>query len=323
MRQRDYKMDNLRFILILCVLMGHFMELFKGELTSDLYKIIYSFHMPAFLFLTGFFARFDRRKIVLNLMYPYILFQILYQVFDALIIQEKETFSIEFGTPYWLLWYLLVTIYCYLLLPLLGSQKSGSQAVIMGISLLFSLLAGLDNSLGYYGSLSRFFSFLPFFLAGYYTAHRGKKEKNAPWIALPIGLFLILASYYIIENPDITKKVLYASYSYEKAGHNPIIKSFLLLVGFAWIAFLFLMIPTKRLPFLSVLGQHTLPVFLLHGFLVRLAKKYAIFCYSEAVNLLLAVIFSIAIICIFGNPWFAKWFQKLFTGNWLERQKNK
>ena len=67
MRQRDYKMDNIRFFLIFCVLLGHFLELFVGAFSSDLYKIIYSFHMPAFLFLTGFFARFNRRKIVLKL----------------------------------------------------------------------------------------------------------------------------------------------------------------------------------------------------------------------------------------------------------------
>ena len=92
-------MDNLRFLLIFLVLLGHFMELFKGDFTSAFYKIIYSFHMPAFLFLTGYFARFHRRKLVLGLIYPYILFQIFYRIFDGLIYNSKGTFTIEFGTP--------------------------------------------------------------------------------------------------------------------------------------------------------------------------------------------------------------------------------
>lgn len=319
MRQRDYKMDNLRFLLIFLVLMGHFMELFKGELTSDFYKIIYSFHMPAFLFLTGFFARFDRRKIVFHLIYPYILFQILYRIFDALIYKEKGTFTIEFGTPYWLLWYLLVTIFCYLLLPLFDSKNKNSRIAFVIASFLLAILTGYDTSLGYYGSLSRFFSFLPFFLIGYYAAHMEKKKKYPVWITLLLEIFLILACCYVINTPEITKNVLYGSYSYEKAKYNPIIKTSLILIGFAWIAFLLLIIPNKKIPFVSVLGQHTISVFLLHGFFIRLAKKHNIFCYTEAENLLFAVILSVAIICLFGNPWSAKWFQRIFTGQWIDK----
>lgn len=318
MRQRDYKMDNFRLLLIFLVLLGHFMELFKGELTSSLYKIIYSFHMPAFLFLTGFFARFDRRKIVFQLIYPYILFQIIYQAFDALVYKEKDTFTIKFGTPFWLLWYLLITIFCYLLLPLFDSKNKSSRTTIVITSIILALLSGFDTSLGYYGSLARFFSFLPFFIAGYYASHTEKKQKNPLWFALLLGVLLIAASYYVISSPEITKDVLYASYSYKKAEYNAYIKLFLLLLGFAWIAFLLFIIPNKKIPMLSVLGQHTLSVFLLHGFLVRLAKKHKIFCYSEPENLLYAVILSVTIICLFGNPWSAKWFDRIFTGKWID-----
>lgn len=325
MRQRDYKMDNFRFLLIFLVLMGHFMELFKGEFTSDLYKLIYSFHMPAFLFLTGYFARFDRKKIVFGLIYPYILFQVLYRAFDALIYKEKDTFTIEFGTPYWLLWYLLVTIFCYLLLPLFNTQKKGTRIAIITASIVLALLAGFDTSLGYYGSLARFFSFLPFFVVGYYAAHTEKKRTYPDWCALLLGIILTVAGYYIISSPEISRNVLYGSYSYEKGEYNVSTKLFLLLLGFIWIAFFLCVIPNKKIPFLSVLGQNTLSVFLLHGFLVRLAKKHMLFCYTEPENLLYSVILSITIICLFGNPWSAKWFQLIFTGKWINKlltQKN-
>ena len=325
MRQRDYKMDNIRFLLIFCVLLGHFIELFQGDFASALYKIIYSFHMPAFLFLTGFFARFDRRKIVLNLIYPYILFQILYQFFDTIVIKGEEGISIKFGTPYWLLWYLLVTIFCYLLLPLFDGIQPTSGIVMALISLALAILAGLDTSLGYYASLARFFSFLPFFIIGHYTAHLWKKQghqkkpQHSVWLIAVLGLFLIFACVYIIKNPEITRKVLYASYSYEKADYEPVVKLFLIVVSFAWIAFLLAVMPSKKIPYISVLGQHTLSVFLLHGFFVKLAKKNEIFCYSEAQNLLLAFALSIVLLCLLGNPWTAKWFGRLFTGEWINR----
>lgn len=318
LRQRDYKMDNLRLLFIFLVLLGHFMELIKGDFTSALYKIIYSFHMPAFLFLTGYFARFHRRKIVFGLIYPYILFQILYRIFDALIYKGKDTFTIEFGTPYWLLWYLLVTIFYYLLIPLLNTQNRTSQITIFIASIVLCILAGFDTSIGYYGSLARFFSFLPFFIAGFYIAQSKTILQFPTWFIFVLGIILVVASHYVITTPEITKNVLYGAYSYEKAQYNAGIKLFLLFLGFAWIAFLLHVIPRKKIPFISVLGQNTLAIFLLHGFIVRLAKKYQLFCFTELENVIYAVFFSIIIIFIFGNPWSAKCFQWLFTGQWIK-----
>lgn len=317
MHQRNFKMDNLRLLLIFLVILGHFMELFKGNFTSAFYKIIYSFHMPAFLFLTGYFARFHRHKIVLGLIYPYILFQILYRIFDALIYKEKDIFTIEFGTPYWILWYLLVTIFYYLLLPLLDTKNRNAQFTIVIASIALSILVGFDNSFGYYGSFARFFSFLPFFITGFYTAHTEKRKKCPLWSVLTLAIILIVASHYIITAPEITKNVLYGAYSYEKAQYHAGIKLFLLFLGFAWIIFLLFIMPNIRIPFLSVLGQNTLSVFLLHGFLVRLAKKHQLFCYSESENILFATILSLSIIALFGNPWSAKWFHRIFTGSWI------
>ena len=61
MTKRIYKFDNLKAILIFLVVFGHFLELVEGH--KLLYLTIYSFHMPLFLFLSGYFARFDRKKI--------------------------------------------------------------------------------------------------------------------------------------------------------------------------------------------------------------------------------------------------------------------
>lgn len=308
--QRNCKMDNIRFLLIFLVILGHFLELFRGEFSLALYKIIYSFHMPAFIFLTGFFARFHPRKIVLNLICPYLLFQILYRAFDALIIQEKDTFTLNFTTPYWILWYLLTVICYYLLLPLIDSENVCLRKFILGVAIVVSLLAGFDSSIGRYGSLSRSFTFFPFFLAGYYLSKiKNRSHKNR--IVLPLsGFMALLCSFCIVNCPAITKNILYGSYSYEKAGYNPLIKALLLVCGFAWIIFLLSAIPDKKIPFISLFGQNTLSVFLLHGFVLRLVKKHSIFAFSETGNLLLAIILSLILICLFGNPWITRLFRK-------------
>ena len=76
-KQRLYGYDNVKFILIFLVVLGHLLEIsnpFPGK--DVLYKLIYSCHMPVFIFISGFFAKFHGNKIVFHLIYPYLLFQI-------------------------------------------------------------------------------------------------------------------------------------------------------------------------------------------------------------------------------------------------------
>lgn len=128
-----------------------------------------------------------------------------------------------------------------------------------------------------------------------------------------LGAFLVFSSICIITNSEITRAMLYGSYSYNAASYGPIMKIFLMMVSFAWIAFFYISIPDKKIPWISVLGQHTLPIFLLHGFVVKLVSKLELFCYNESLNLFLAVILSIVLLCFCGNSWTAKMFGKLFA----------
>lgn len=59
LKQRDTKWDNIKFILITCVVTGHMIYLFLGDsiLAKGIYLWIYSFHIPAFLFLSGMFSK--------------------------------------------------------------------------------------------------------------------------------------------------------------------------------------------------------------------------------------------------------------------------
>ena len=56
MKTRDAKIDNLKGILIFLVVFGHLLELVitKGH-AKYIYELIYSFHMPFFIFLSGYF----------------------------------------------------------------------------------------------------------------------------------------------------------------------------------------------------------------------------------------------------------------------------
>ena len=101
---REYQYDTLRFLLIALVVLGHLLELAEGFPHREfLYAVIYSFHMPAFLFLSGMFARFDRIRYIFGLALPYLLLQTLYTSFVHAL--GDPYVHVEFSRPYWLLWY--------------------------------------------------------------------------------------------------------------------------------------------------------------------------------------------------------------------------
>lgn len=126
--ERNYQDDNIKCFLIFCVVLGHFLEWIGF---NSLYCIIYSFHMPCFLFLTGHYAKYDRKKIIGNIVYPYCLFQVLYLIFQEVVI-EKTEIKIQFTTPYWLLWYMVAMLFYYLLIPFIEEKRIQIQYKILG-----------------------------------------------------------------------------------------------------------------------------------------------------------------------------------------------
>ena len=322
MRERNYRMDNIRCFLIFCVAFGHLLELFKGDL--GLYHAIYAFHMPAFIFITGYFAKFNSRKIAANFIYPYLLFQTLYIIFDAVVLNNGAQIELQYTTPYWLLWYLLTIIFYYLLIPMIESDNKNLRIIIFIGSAIISLLAGFDDSIGRYMSLSRFFTFLPFFVTGYYCGHRickvdGRKKISAV-IKICSLLIFITGIIFVIKSGLITSNMLYGASSYSKSEYSIYIKLLLMIIAAAGILCLLEFIPNRRLALISECGKYTYPVFLFHGFIVRLLKYYGVFKYSLPLNLFMAFVAAVCILTVFGNRWSMKIFNKVCTGNWLFRR---
>lgn len=155
---RDHQFDNIRLILIFFVIFGHLIEYFAAD--GILYRWIYSFHMPVFIFISGYFAKFNPKKIVCNILVPYVLLQILYTAFDHLL-YGNAPFRLQFTTPYWLLWYLLSLFCYYLLLPLIDTDRASVQLFVFLACVALALLSGFGQGFGYFLSLSRTFVFLP------------------------------------------------------------------------------------------------------------------------------------------------------------------
>lgn len=276
--------------------------------------------MPAFIFVTGYYAKFKPRKIVLELIMPYLLFQTLYLIFDGYL--NGETVTFQYTKPYWLMWYLLTIIIYYLLLPFIKADSPKQRLRVVILSVAVGLLAGYDNTIGYYMSLSRTLVFLPFFVLGNYigdySAHDIVFEKWYKKLAVLIGI--VIASYYIIT-ARISSTMLYGSYSYKSADFGAAKRLALLVIALIWILALFNFVPNVKIPLFSDFGKGTFSVFLIHGFIQRWLGKAGFFNTEQQGKLILVLCASGLIVLLFGNRYFSKAFDYLVRGR-MFRERN-
>ncbi|MBR6596301.1 MAG: acyltransferase family protein [Oscillospiraceae bacterium] len=276
---RDYSLDNIRFFLIFSVVFAHLLEVcspFWGS--QSIYKFIYSFHMPAFLFLFGYHIKYSPKRIVYRWCIPYVFFQSVYLLFARYVL--KLNLEVQYTTPYWLLWYMLVCIYDQLLLPLFDTADKRRQVAAMLCVLIISLLIGYEDSVGYPLSLSRFFVFQPWFLLGFYCKKNRLLERFSAQPRGRLAAIFLSAAMIVFLAPYISKApngLLYGSYSYSNCGGTPWMRGMVFFMSLSVIVFLFVGLKPylgRKLPLITNIGQNTWPIFLLHGFIVKSAPVY-------------------------------------------------
>lgn len=304
--KRQYYLDNLRFLLIFLVVFAHFLEVCKDFPGRELlYQVIYSFHMPAFLFLFGYFAKFSPKRIFFRWCIPYVIFQTVYLLFERYVLGWNT--GLHYATPYWILWYLLVCIFYQLLIPLCNTENKRRQTLAVIVSILLALGVGFVDKIGYPLSLSRFFVFLPWFLLGFYCKKNGGIEKLQNKKVFAVSAVIVVASVLLLHYVNLSNGLLYGSYSYAKCSGTLWLRAMLMLISLAWIVCLlggFQKCFNRKIPFVTSIGQNTWPVFLLHGFLVKALPVFG--------GLWWALLATIVILPIFGN----RLFQKLLSFDW-------
>lgn len=317
MKKRDYYFDNAKFILIFFVVFGHFLRSYIGENESiyTLYKVIYTFHMPAFTLVSGYFAKSFRKKgylpkIAKKLVLPYMIFQLIYSVFYYFL-YDKSDFQVDPLTPHWSLWFLISLFFWNMLLPLFVKYKA---AYALSVALILGLAVGYFDSIANYLSLSRTFVFFPLFLLGYYMKKEHfytllqPKMKGAAICILAI----VFAGFYLF--PEINYEWLLGSKPYSELDVTSISAVFtrfgFYLLSLIMVFTFFTLVPRKQY-FFTNLGKNTLYVYLLHGFFIRAFRESEVqdyftkpenFLLLACASLLLSLLLSSKYITSFAQP---------------------
>lgn len=303
--ERDAWFDNIKFVLIFLVVAGHLLEPIGY---GPGYLWIYSFHIPLFVFVSGYFSRNftksgNERKLIERLVIPYIIFEVAYSIFDWWLFDRAELTFSPFS-PYWITWFLFSMILWKASLPYVSRMR-----FVLPISIVAGLMAGYSGSIGYFGSLSRTLVFMPFFLAGVIFKPNLLRDAMRPALrgavmrVVAVGILTFAYVFFILSDRDRLYQWFYGSFSYETMRIGGWLAAGYRLCEYAIACVLSLsvlvLIPVRRIPVLTVAGRKTMYVFLLHGFIARIwleSKWYRQFDSIEGKALILVSALVITIL---------------------------
>ncbi len=270
MMERDYYFDNIKFVLIMLVVIGHIIGPVNPIVPAykAIYVFIYLFHMPLFAFISGYFTSKKIKPLrILKLLGLYVVGTCFYvTAFDLGSILYN---IIEAQTP---LWYLLSLCCWTLLLPLFDNLRDPIPLTIVS-----ALLIGLVPWVDYTFSLSRTLVFLPFFIAGnlYRRGTLTMPRKIHPILTLICSGFFV---WYMLAK-DLPSQLLLFVLPYHNMD-EVFVRFVLFSLGTMLAVNIMASIP-KNKTFYTLLGANTLFVYLSHEIFINAFKIIGIYQKSE------------------------------------------
>lgn len=312
---RDAYFDNAKALLILSVVMGHTLSGMLGEARwlDSLYLFIYTFHMPAFIFITGYYARVLRTKkdwwkLIKSVVLPYIVFQYAYSFYYLYVLDLNVEVNFA-SSPRWGLWF-LVSLFCWRLMLPLFTRSKWMIVVALGIALAAGYVPFISGPY----SLSRTLFFFVFFIAGYHLSVDGLKAMgNKVKLVGAVLLAALFMAIYLFM--DMAQKAWFF-------GHRPYaeLTPFFVEAGFvnrlfvyaicALATWAFLAIVPKRQFRWTVVGQRTMAIYIFHLGLIQTVRQLDI--YEELLAggyYYVFLLFAFVTTAIFTHPFFSKLIQ--------------
>ena len=306
MSQRITFIDSIKFVLIVLVILGHALECNRDEtLNMKAYIFIYSFHMPAFILLSGYFAKkhLGGGKSVVSLIITYLIFQVLYC---------GNPLEADANWPSWAgmqqnvkhlylpsgaLWYIVSLVFWRLMLAATPQRLVENVPLFFCVSLLLSLLAGFVP-VGRELSFQRTFAFFPYFLIGYYMREKDwlttLRNMNRKWYYGLILLYVIAIALI----PHIPLSMLVQFHHYRELGSMPV-ALVMRCASYLWMLPLtqavIATIPDVK--WMSEAGKDSLFYYVYHAFLIGVLHLMSLYWHLPT-DFMSILLYTTVIVCV-------------------------
>ncbi|EGX59303.1 hypothetical protein SZN_13422 [Streptomyces zinciresistens K42] len=274
-KQRDAFFDNAKYLAIVLVAVGHAWEPVKGDsrLLEAMYTVVYTFHMPAFIVISGYFSRsFDAnptriKRLITGVAVPYVIFEAAYPLFKRWLDNDPGQ-EISLLDPWYLTWF-LVALFIWRLSTPVWKAVRWPLPLALGIAMFGSVSPQIGDDL----DLQRVLQFLPFFVLGLCLKpeHFQMVQTRAMRIAaVPVFAVALAVGWWAV--PRMNTAWFYHRDSAQELGApwwaGPIMTLALFGCSLLLTACFFALVPRRRTWF-TALGEGTLYGYLLHGFVVK------------------------------------------------------
>lgn len=269
---RDPWLDNAKMALVTLVVLGHAWTLLPMSGVNEvLYDALYAWHVPAFVFVTGYlsrsFAYTPTRMwhLVRTVVVPYLIFECALALFRLYV--GGENLQRLFENPHWPMWYLAALFFWRLLTPVFRPLPA---AVGVTVAVATSLVAGVFA--GDTLDLARVLGLLPFFVLGLYaTPERVAAVFDSGRRGLAALVLLAVGVLAIWTDRLASTEWLYYRSQYGELDVSDaravVTRAGVIAVG-ALGAWAFLTLVPRVEGWFTRMGVYTLVVYLLHGFVV-------------------------------------------------------
>ena len=251
---RIKELDSFKGFLIFIVVFGHFLLPLKESpypLFSRSFYLIYSFHMPAFVFLSGYFGysgwkkRGTNFRSLLSYVFLYLFMQGMLHICDIFFYGSTRIFP-DFwhasSTP----WYILALIFWNLaMLPaeLFLRRWEGKEITVylLFLILLSAPLSFLEvgRTLKDFLALDRTLSFAPFYYLGFLAKCYGFSFQKIYKLPAVLGLLFSLSLFGFLQQLLPYTRVFYGTWGYriEREAILPFFKTYPIVLRIAYIPF--------------------------------------------------------------------------------------
>jgi fucose 4-O-acetylase-like acetyltransferase len=281
---RDSTMDALKGAAILLVVLGHSIQALPGFDYSHTFRLIYSFHMPLFMFVSGYIAFYSRdntswvqlRKKAALLVLPFLAwYAVSYIVNGVFMNYGLKWYAYRLLlSPDWGLWFLWVLFLNFILLA--GALRAERYLKFLALPAFWLLLQfSPTNNFG----ISLLKWHFTFFALGY-LAHRHAgilKRYRKPVALISLVCFPLLAwGWHRVGPPDLLGPLsMELSWLHIDWALEPLLAAYTYIVPLlgifaAWtvMSILPLQAPTFFRLF-QWLGAYTLDIYVSHQYLLR------------------------------------------------------
>lgn len=320
-KERDYIFDNSKGVLTFLVVYGHLIEYFifrSSEAVQYIYSGIYMFHMPIFVFISGYFSKKNSEKRIIQLFVTYMLWQkIIFPLVTS--IMMGTSYSDELNAifhPEGSYWYVLSLVIWKLIVPYFSHIKFSFIIAILAGVLVGTTEMKMNLSLFSFGRTVVFF---PFFIAGYFVTkerlyqiiNRIKKHWGIILfiIVTMIGIYILYGSKDFLLEEKYINRILYGKYIYKNIYGRDlvgiVVRFMLYIVQFALIILFFTFMPDTNTIF-TRFSRKSLAIYLTHFMLFRYINETYLkeIVYVDGMTVLCIGLIVTLVYCIFFSSGF-------------------